>query len=93
MDDIKKLEKEVFVGLAVVIGLLLWFALLIIILSILLSISGFGTEASAYNDGENNVECWDARVNDENILGTYHYERKCVLYTGDQTKPEEVQER
>ncbi len=88
MDDIKKLEKEVFVGLAVVIGLLLWFALLIIILSI----SGFGTEASAYNDGENNVGCWDARVNDENILGTYHYERKCVLYTGDQTKPEEVEE-
>ena len=64
-----------------------------IALIVLLSNMNFGTSVSAYNDGEKNVECWDVRVNDENILGTYHYERKCVLYTGDQTEPEEDMKR
>ncbi len=61
-------------------------------LIVLLSNMNFGTSTSLYHDGEKNVECWDTRVDDENILGTYHYERKCIPYTNDKTQPEEVQE-
>ena len=69
------MKIKYFIGAILIIGLITFLSLAFLINNI-----EFGTETSAYYDGEKNVECWDARVDDENIFGTYHYERKCIPY-------------
>lgn len=77
------MKNKYFLGAILIIGLMMFFSFAFLINNI-----EFGTGASAYYDGEKNVECWDARVDDENIFGTYHYERKCIPYGSS----EEVQD-